>query len=1137
VFALNDAGISYGENLEFTTLVGFPQAFFGTVDNITDSSAFLTGSVSFPNGGFLIDAGFCYGTDPDPDINGYVVSLQPDSTELVCNLTGLEPNTLYYVRAFVTNEAGIAYSTNQSFTTRKGVPKVATLEVLSVESTMAGGIGEVISEGGGTVTQRGICWGTTANPDTTHNARDNDQGLGQFSVFAFPLAHNTHYYLRAYAVNEAGIGYGEDLEFTTLPSIPEVVTISPSIIGTTTATIGGEILYNGGSPILTKGVCFATEPEPNIAGPKAASTFNSDRFTVNLTNLLPNTIYYARAYASNSVETGYGQEEVFQTAVALPTVRTTAATSITYKRAVVGGSVTYTGNGEILERGVCYSRETAPDINDSVFKIGKGSGDFTGVLTGLTHNVKYYFRAYCINDAGIAYGTQSSFTTTSTVPLVNTGIAYDITSETGNVDGQILETGGSAITAKGICWGTDPYPDITGFHTQNGTGTSDFTGLLTDLGANKKYYYRAYATSNAGTSYGSTYYFKTPDDGSYKDVPVLSNDLRASFKGWSGIFPDKGTASSMGFSGVSYDWERNQMYIIGNNALYIWVIEAPGYGKWTDNNPGSGYIRAIQLDGFADTEAVNYLGNSWLMISEEVERKIYFFQIDENTTKITKGSAGVIFDPTVLFSTSEAKQSTTLMEGIAFDFHNQKVYALCETGPLDYPRLFMWDWDPVNQNVLVGSRVEVTQRFEGLSIDFPAASDLFYSPLLRRLYIVDGSSNKMGEFDCEDPNKATFGRRLALMQEPLANGLTGNDLGDLEGFGISADGLYIYMCFEDKSFGYAIAPLIRNLPDNNLPATLYPFDGTPGTWSSNDFPELNDPTVYLNRFKGAGPEIDTLLRTASWSNLKGANDSTLTDLSDIAFDEVNDRICLVTRTDPGFNQQSYLNFFDRDGSYAGRHTLVRSFATEPDGSNLPGLTQSKITGIQIKPHTNLTMRWISGLDGSVMEAALDGYAGPQVLGNPITDGQITQVGNGQGYGTSTGNTYECMASDNTHRNCIWAIKQSSFRVEEYRNGDLFYSFAFGNYIVPGTGKTVSQVMTNITGLYYDDLSDHLFIGGYNSTSGESYIIEMKMLDKTIMGYLKLKRNQGIEGFSLNESLTQLAVLYKSPVPVIDIFKK
>jgi len=901
--------------------------------------------------------------------------------------------------------------------------------------------------------------------------------------------------------------------------------------------MGGEIFYNGGSPILTKGVCYDTEPEPTTASKKTTTTLNSDRFNVTLTGLLPNTTYYARAFASNSHETGYGQEEVFQTEIALPTVKTNSVTSVTYKSALVSGTVTYTGNGEITERGVCYSQETGPTIDDSVFRIGTGSGDFTGVLAGLTHNIKYYIRAYCMNDAGIAYGSQLSFTTTSTKPLVNTSQAYDITTETCHVDGQVLDAGGSPITAKGICWSTSPYPDITGYHTEDGTGSADFTGLLTDLGANMKYYYRAYATSSAGTSYGNSYFFKTPDDGSYKDVPVLSSELRASFRGWSGIFPDKGTASSQGYSGVSYDWERNQLYIIGNNALYIWVIEAPGYGKWTDNNPGSGYVRAIQLEGFADTEAVNYLGNSWLMVAEEGERKVYFFEIDETTTKITKGSAAVTVDPTALFATSEAKQSTTQMEGIAFDFNNQKIYALCETGPLDYPRLFMWDWDPANQEVLPGSRVEITQRFEGLSTDFPAASDLFYSPLLRRLYIVDGSSNKMGEFDVEDPNTATFGRRLALMQEPLTNGSTGTDLGDLEGFGISADGLYVYMCFEDKSFGYAIAPLIRNHPDNNLPTDLYPFAGTPGSWTSDDFPELNDPTIYLNRFKGATAEVDTLLRKTAWSNLKGANDSLLTNLSDVAFDEVNDRIFLVTRTDPGFNQQSYLNFFDRDGSYAGRHTLVRSFATEPDGSNLPGMTQSRITGVQVIPHTNLTIRWLSGLDGSILEAALDGDAGSQTLGNPVTDGLVTLVGNGQGYGTSTGNTYESMASDQTHRNCVWAVKQTSFRVEEYRNGDIYRSFAFGGYTVPGTGKTVSQLMTNITGLYYDDLSDHLFIGGYNAATGESYILEMKMLDKTIMGYLKLSHNLGLEGFSLSQNLTELAVLYKSPVPVLDIFKK
>ncbi|HBB92094.1 MAG TPA: hypothetical protein DC042_10340 [Bacteroidales bacterium] len=1138
-FAVNDAGISYGSQTIFTTMVGFPEIVTDTVTQISDSSAILTASFILPGGGTAFEAGFYWGTDENPELSGSYFSLEPETNPFSVLISGLSPNILYFVKAFVANEAGVSYSENYQFTTLLRTPFVLTSPESETTATTCIVSGEVIDEGGGTVSAKGICWDLSPSPDTTYAIRDIEAGIGGFSCFLDNLRNNTTYYYRAFAANETGIGFGETFTFTTLAEVPSVVTDTVTNINTTSGIAKGEIMYNGGAPVLTKGVCWSLGPEPDISGNKVTSTFNSDKFSVSITGLLPNTTYHYRAYATNLEGTGYGADKVFKTRVSLPAVTTTAATSITYKRAVVGGNVTSTGNGTIIKRGICWSRETNPTLQDSIFLIGQGGGIYNGVLTGLTHNVKYYAKAFCINEVDTAYGSQINFTTPSAPPIVKTVSFYDLTSYNCRADGQIVETGGSPITKKGICWGPNPYPDISGEHTEDGSGPDDFTGLLTDLAANRKYYFRAYATTSAGTSYGNANFFKTPDDGNYADIPVLSDNLRASFRGWSGLFPDKGTALSQGYSGVTYDWERNQVLIIGNNALHIWVIEAPGYGKWSDNNPSGGFVRAIKLDGFVDTEAINYLGNSWIMIAEEIERKIYFFQIDESTLTISKTSAAVTVDPTELFSASEVKNASTsnMLEGIAFDFHNRKIYALCEIGPNNYPRLFMWDWDEVNKKVLVGSRAEITTRFQDLSTDFPAASDLFYSPLLKRLYIVDGSSNKLGEWDCSDPGSINFGRRLATMQEPLSNGTTGNDLGDLEGFGISDDGLYCYMCFEDKSFGYAIAPLVRNLPNNNLPSNLYPFNGTPGTWTSDDDPALNDPTVYLSRFKSTSDFIDTTLLNLQMYPIHGYNDTLLTNLSDLAFDESNDRLCVVTRTDAVNDQVSYLNFFDMDGSYAGKHTLERAFATNPDGTNLPNLSRSIITGVLIRPHTNLMIRWLSGPDGSVQEVTVDGLAGPQLIGNPVTDPLVMQVGNGQGYGTSTANTYESLAADFVHRDCIWTTKQVSYNLEEYRGGILHRTIGFGGFPVPGTGKTVSQLMTHITGLYYDDLSDHLFIGGYNSSTGACYIIEMKMLDKTVMGHLQLRVANGLEGFTFNENLTQLAVLYKNSGQRIQIFKK
>jgi len=81
------------------------------------------------------------------------------------------------------------------------------------ESAIAGG--KITANGGADVTERGICWGTNQNPTINGNAIKSGLGIGNFSVTIAGLANNTKYYVRAYATNSAGTGYGNQMTFTT----------------------------------------------------------------------------------------------------------------------------------------------------------------------------------------------------------------------------------------------------------------------------------------------------------------------------------------------------------------------------------------------------------------------------------------------------------------------------------------------------------------------------------------------------------------------------------------------------------------------------------------------------------------------------------------------------------------------------------------------------------------------------------------------------------------------------------------------------------------------------------------------------------------------------------------------------------
>ena len=93
----------------------------------------------------------------------------------------------------------------------------------------------------------------------------------------------------------------------------------------------------------------------------------------------------------------------------LPTISTNGITEITSTTAVSGGNIIDDGGLSITARGVCWSISTEPTINDAHTTDGKGIGDFTSNLAGLTEWNKYDIRAYATNAKGTVYGERFRF--------------------------------------------------------------------------------------------------------------------------------------------------------------------------------------------------------------------------------------------------------------------------------------------------------------------------------------------------------------------------------------------------------------------------------------------------------------------------------------------------------------------------------------------------------------------------------------------------------------------------------------------------------------------------------------------------------------------------------------------------------
>jgi len=298
------------------------------------------------------------------------------------------------------------------------VPTVTTQAVTAIADTTATGNGNVTSDGGATITERGTCISISPNP-TIYETKDTSAGTtGAFTTSIDTLTSGLTYHVRAYATNSVGTSYGDDVEFTTLTT-PTVSTQAVTAIASTTATGNGDVVSDGGSTITERGVCYClfADGTPDTSDSKKITTGTTGVFTASLTGLTKATKYNIRAYATNTYGTNYGVLTDFITLAEAPTVTTQAASAITDTTATGNGNITVTGGENCTERGICWNLTGTPTISDNyVSEQGSFStGAFTASLVNLPFNDTIYARAYAANSIGGSYGDAVNFNTLNEV--------------------------------------------------------------------------------------------------------------------------------------------------------------------------------------------------------------------------------------------------------------------------------------------------------------------------------------------------------------------------------------------------------------------------------------------------------------------------------------------------------------------------------------------------------------------------------------------------------------------------------------------------------------------------------------------------------------------------------------------------
>jgi uncharacterized protein (TIGR02145 family) len=565
-FATNSIGTAYGTEQTFvTTSAILPVLTTNAASLITNRSALSGGTIN-DGGGDITVRGVCWAITATPTIANSKTNDGVGAVAFTSQITGLAASTVYYVRSYALNSAGIAYGPQVTFTTLAVAvaPTINSSSVINIGKDTATCGGVITTDGGADITERGMCWAITATPTTANYKAINGTGIGTFTCKATGLKGGTTYYLRAFATNSMGTMYATQQTFVT-DTTPTLTTTAATTILQRTATSGGNITTDNGDAVSARGVCWSTTTNPTIADSKTTDGTGIGAFTSSITGLTAATLYYVRAYATNATGTAYGAVQSFTTAaVAIPTNTTDAASAITQRSVISGGTISNDGGVNVTARGVCWATTANPTTANSLTTDGTGAGVYVSNITGLTAATLYYIRAYATNSVGTAYGAQVSVTTTTTanLPVLTTTPPYLIKNDTATSGATITSDGGADITARGVCWATTTGPTTAlTTKTVNGIGTGTFIAKLTSLAPNTTYYVRAYATNSMGTSYGNEVSFTTiiglvayyPFNGNANDLSGNANNGTVN-----GATP---TTDRKGVASAAYSFNGSNQYL------------------------------------------------------------------------------------------------------------------------------------------------------------------------------------------------------------------------------------------------------------------------------------------------------------------------------------------------------------------------------------------------------------------------------------------------------------------------------------------------------------------------------------------------------------------------------------------------
>ena len=568
----NKKKTAFGRIVAFQTAAKGPAATTLQVTVFESTTAVLPGSVI--SNGESSTVTFEYSTSSTLSGTPNSVPATPGSVlgksaTSVTGLTGaLTVGTRYYYRVKIVRDADNATSTGAIKSFVLGAPSVSTLSPTSLETDTAT-TWKVNLNGylkpQGYLARPSFCWGTSSTvnadgilqscTDVAVSSIDSTTASTSFLQLLTSVPENATYYYQAKALNTeiANLwAYGEVKSFTTALA-PEAVTVNPSNVGATFATLNGTVTSIGDSATVSFCLSKSDSRTPDDPGILLGCDYrlsisenaNSELIGSNQTGtkvasgLSKTTTYYYQITANNKMGSAVGEVKSFTTNAGGPIVNTLPSQWESSTSATIYGSVL--SNGSDTNSYFCLSVDSTTVTTDGgesmtvcskylsptgliVLASTTTAANQSYTATGLTTSTTYYYQLFGVNARNErSYGSVLSFRLDQPIVVTNSQVdSITATSATirgtanknsygSSIHASFCLAGSSDLAATGVLASCDPTGmTFTSITTNTANNISE---NLTDLDPGTTYYYQAYValTSDTATPIlgGRWYSFKT----------------------------------------------------------------------------------------------------------------------------------------------------------------------------------------------------------------------------------------------------------------------------------------------------------------------------------------------------------------------------------------------------------------------------------------------------------------------------------------------------------------------------------------------------------------------------------------------------------------------------------------------------